>query len=44
MLLTASNMAGRENLYTADSIKNLKAQQTKAAEAVYEDKKMQHRK
>lgn len=36
MLLTASNMAGRENLYTADSIKNLKAA-IKAAEAVYED-------
>ena len=37
MLLTASNMAGRENLYTADSIKNLKAA-IKAAEAVYADK------
>ena len=37
MLLTASNMAGRGNLYTVESIKNLKAA-IKTAEAVYEDK------
>ncbi|MDO4288621.1 MAG: NEAT domain-containing protein [Eubacterium sp.] len=38
MLLTASNMAGRENLYTAESIEALKAA-IKTAEAVYQDKK-----
>ncbi|MDD3277991.1 MAG: NEAT domain-containing protein [Lachnospiraceae bacterium] len=38
MLLSAANMAGRESLYTAETIKNLKSAIT-AAEKVYQNKK-----